>query len=98
MPGFYLQTSDGTPVHVRGNPRMSQKSKDALLSVVEAAYQQLVDEQIDELFAEIWTEGQDIDRDQAFQWFKAGYLALAKERNKVEKMKEAYYNRHNDSK
>ena len=98
MSGFYLQTSDGNPIHVNGNPKMSQENKDALLSVFEAAKKQKTNEQIGELFSEIWTEGQDIDRNQAFQWFKAGYLALAKERNKVEEMKEAYYNRHNNSK
>ena len=34
MSGFYLQTSDGNPIHVNGNPKMSQENKDALLSVL----------------------------------------------------------------
>lgn len=27
MAGFYMKTSDGTPIHVRGNPNMSEEGK-----------------------------------------------------------------------
>lgn len=91
MSGFYLETSDGTPVHVRGNPKMSQGEKEKLKTIIELAYQGQVNEMIEEEFLKTWTDDMAVGREDAYYWFKAGYMSLARKRDEVEKKKQEFY-------
>lgn len=76
MPGFWMKMPDGSPVHAKGDPNMSDKDKRSIIELLQAARQQ--EEQVSRDFEQLWVEHGDsfdnTDEESAFWWFRGGYL------------------------
>lgn len=72
MPGFWTQTKDGQPVHINGDPNMSEETRSALMQVMEALIAEKHVE--DKAFKELWDKAKEtiISEDAASWWFNEG--------------------------
>lgn len=76
MAGFWTKTGDGTPVHINGDPNMSEETKQALMALMEAIAANYRRERT--AFEQLWSQDVKVnmrteeDKEWAFYWFDLG--------------------------